>query len=141
MSSPPPPNVSVHVSVDSGTVGSMGGVGSLGAPNSSLGQFSDPYRQDLDQSHGRGAPGFGLLHDASSRDVRNVAPSLSTSFNPTSLLFPLSDSGFASLPSVPFSSSLAFSLPLSLSSSTSSFLLSFLLLLFLYSLFLLSSLL
>ena len=117
-----PPNVSVHVSVACGTVSSMDGVGALGLPNPSLGQFSDPYRQDLGQSHARGAPGFGLLHDAFSRDVHNVAPSLSNSFNPLSLLFPLFDSGFASLPSsVPFLSSPAFSLPLSYSSSASSF--------------------
>ena len=105
---------SPNVSVASGNVSSVGGVGALGPPNPSLGQFSDPSRQDFDQSRARGAPGFGLLHDAFSRDVRNVAPSPSPSFNPTSLLFPLSDSGFASLPSsVPFSSSPAFSLPLS----------------------------
>ena len=99
----------------------MGGIGALGTPNPSLGQFSNPYWQDLDQSRARGAPGFGLLHDAFCRDVRNVAPSPSASFNPTSLLFPLSDSGFASLPSVPFLSPPAFSLPLSSSSSASSF--------------------
>ena len=43
------------------------------------------------------------MQDAFSCDVRNVAPSTSSSFNPTSLFFPLSDSGFASQPSsVPF---------------------------------------
>ena len=133
--------MSVHVSVASGSVSSVGVVGSLGPPNPSLGQFSDPYRQDLDQSHAHGAPGFGLLHDAFSRDVHNVAPSPSTSFDPTSLLFPLSDSDFASVPSsVPFSSSPDFSLPL-LSLLLLRFLLWLLLLLFLSLLFLLSSLL
>ena len=119
---PPSPNVSVHVSVASGTVGSGGRVGVLGPSIPSLGQFSDPYQQDLVQPRVRGAPSFDILHDAYSRDLRNVTPSPSPSFNPMSLLFRLSDSGFASLPSsVPFSSSPAFYLPLSSSSSASSF--------------------
>ena len=81
-------NVSVSVSLASGNVSNLGGVGTVGPPNPSLGQFSDPSRQDLDQSRARGAPGYGILHDSISRDVRNVAPSPSPSFNPTSLLFP-----------------------------------------------------
>ena len=78
-----------------------------GPPNPSLGQFSVPPRQDIDQSCARVAPGFGDVNVSVSRDVRNVAPS---SFNPMSLLFPFSDSGFASLSaSVPSSSSPTFS--------------------------------
>ena len=55
------------------------------------------------------------MHNVSAHDLRNVAPSVSSFFNPSSLLFLLSDSGFvAHPPSVPFLSSLAFSLPLQL---------------------------
>ena len=112
------PNISMPVSIASGSVSGVGGVGVLGPPNPSLGQFSVPLRQDFDQSRARGTPGFGNVHESVSRDVRNVAPSPSPSFNPTSLLFPLSDSGFASLPaSVPPSSSPAFSLSLPPSSA------------------------
>ena len=97
----PPPFEDVisspNVSLASGNVSSVGGEGTLGLPNPSLGQFSDPSRQDFNQSRARGSPGYGILHDSISRDVRNVAPFPSPSFNPTSLLFPLSDSGFASL--------------------------------------------
>ena len=118
-----PPNVSVHVSLASDPIDSGGGLGVMGPSHPSLGQFSDLNRQDLGQSRVRGAPGYDLLHDAASRDLCNVASSPSPSFNPTSLLFPLSDSGFASLPSsfVLFSSSPAFSLPVSSSSSAASF--------------------
>ena len=111
--------MSVPVSLDSVSVSSVGGVGVLGPPNPSLGQFSDPIRPAFDQSRARGAPGFGNFHDSPSGDIRNVAPSPSPSFNPSSLLFPMSDSGFASLPTSVPSSSSAFSLPLPSSSAPS----------------------
>ena len=41
------PNVSVNVSVASCNISSVGGVGALGTPNPSLGQFSDPSRQEF----------------------------------------------------------------------------------------------
>ena len=127
------PNILMPVSIASGSVSGVGDLGMLGPPLPSLGQFSVPPRQDFDQSRACVAPGFGNVNVSVSRDVRNVAPSPSPSFNPTSLLFPFSDSGFASLPaSVPSSSSsLAFSLALLL---LLPFLPSLLLLLFLFSL-------
>ena len=116
---PPHPSVCVHVPVASDTVGSGVGVFVMGPSTPLLGQFSDFNRQDFDQSQVRVAPGYDLLHDVYSHDLCNVAPSPSSSFNPTSLLFPLSDSGFVSHPpSVPFSSSPAFSLPLSSSAAS-----------------------
>ena len=58
-----PPNISMPVSLASGSVSGVGGVGALGPPNPLLGQFSVPSRQDFDQSRARGAPGFGNVHD------------------------------------------------------------------------------
>ena len=82
----------------------------LGPPLPSLGQCSVPNMQDFDQSCARVAPGLGNINVSVSHDVHNVAPSASTSFGPSSLLFPFSDSGFASLPaSVPPSSAPTFS--------------------------------
>ena len=49
------PSISMPVSVASGSVSGMGGVGVLGPQN--------PSRQDFDQSHARGAPGFGNVYD------------------------------------------------------------------------------
>ena len=63
-----------------------------------LGQVSAPVPWDNDQSRVRGATGFGM--GSVSVHVSDVAfhPSASTSFDPSFLLFPSSDSGFASLP-------------------------------------------
>ena len=108
---PPPPPPQVSVPVASVTVGSGVGVGVRGPSTPLLGHVSD-FRQEFDKSRVRDAPG--------SHFVYNVSAPFSSLVHPSSLLFPLSDSGFASHPPpVPFSSS-AFSLPL-LSSSTPSF--------------------
>ena len=58
------PIMSMPVSLASGSVSSVGGVGALGPPNPSLGQFGDPIRQAFDQSRARDAPGFGNFHDS-----------------------------------------------------------------------------
>ena len=90
----------------------------FGPHNTSLGQFKVPSRQVFDQLRARVTPAFGYVYVSVSRDVRSVAASPSSSFNPATLLFPFSDSGFASLPSsMPSYSSPAFSLPLSSSSA------------------------
>ena len=55
------PYISMPVSVASGSVSGMGGVGLLGPQNPLLGQFSVPSRQDYDQSRARVAPSFGTV--------------------------------------------------------------------------------
>ena len=87
----------------------------------SLGQLSGPVHWVNDQSCVRGATGFGF--DNVSDNVTNVAfpPSASTSFDPSALLLPSSDSGFSSrsFPRLPSSSSSAPSLPLPISAPPS----------------------
>ena len=108
------PIISMPLSVASGG----GGVGVLGSHNPSLGLFSVPSRQVFNQVCVFVTPAFGYVYVSVSRDVRSVAPSPSSCFNPASMLFLFSDLGFASLPSsMPSYSSLAFSLPLSSSSA------------------------
>ena len=78
----------------------------------SLGQVSAPVSWVNERSHVHGATGFGLGNVTV--NVSDVDfPPASTSFDPFSLLFPSSDSGFASIPfSRPSSSSTTPSLPL-----------------------------
>ena len=107
----PPINVSVLHSV-----ASLGLDRFSGSPYPPLGD-STPVNTRLDQLRDRGDS--GLTQHAISADVHSVPRSMS-SFDPTSLLFPFSDSGFSSFPpptpSLPsFSSS---SVSVSLLSST-----------------------
>ena len=103
------------------TVNRSGDRESIAYPTPSVGHVSDSFRQDFGQSCVRDAPGSSYVHNVSAHDAHNVAPSVSSSFTPLSLLFPLSDSGFVSRPpSVALSSSSPLSLPLSSSSPASS---------------------
>ena len=91
----PPVNVSMPCSVASVP----------GSPFPPLGEFT-PVSGDHDQLRSRGVSGF--TQHVISADVHDVPHSVS-SFDPTSLLFPFSDSGFSSLsshppPSIPLSS-------------------------------------
>ena len=98
------------------------GVDARDTPPPSVGHLSDSFRQGVDQSRVRDTPGSSYVHNVSAHDAHNVAPSVSSSFTPSSLLFLLSDSGFVSRPSpVALSSSSSVSLPLYSSSPGSSF--------------------
>ena len=98
-----------HVSVL--RVSSLGLVGVSGVPSPSLG-VSVP---SMDQLHDRGDIGF-------TRHIVSARSASASSFDPSSLLFPFSDSGFSSLsaptPLASFSASL--SSPLSVASASSS---------------------
>ena len=76
------------------SVASSSSVSVTGPLPPSLGQISAPVGWVNDQSCVRGATGIGFNHD--SVNVANVIflPSASTSFDPSALLFPSSDSGF-----------------------------------------------
>ena len=114
----PPINVSVQSSVASWGVDSL-----HGSPFPPLGEFT-PVSGSQDQLRSRGMPGF--TQHIVSADVHDVLRSVSSTFDPSSLLFPFSDSGFSSLSSHP---------PLSLPSSSPTASLCFLLLLLLLFLF------
>ena len=88
----PPINVLVPYSVASGVVGRV-----PGSPSPSLGDFTH-VSGALAQLRSRGVSGF--THHVVSADVHDVPKSVS-SFDPTSLLFPFSDSGFSSRSSLP----------------------------------------
>ena len=129
----PPINVFVPCSVVSSRLDSFSG-----SPFPSLGD-SSPFTLQPDQLRDRGD--LGLTQHVIAADIHHVPRSLS-SFDPTSLLFPFSDSGFSSLPPPPPSSALpAFSSLSSTAPSSTVPLLPLLLLLFLFSRFPLLSLL
>ena len=114
---PPPPQDDVmpptHVSAS--RMSSVGLAGVSGVPSPSLG-VSDPFSGRRDQLRDRGDLGF-TCHIVSA-DV-HVPRSLS-SFDPTSLLFPFSDSGFSSLSSLAPPPLSSFSISLSSSFSVAS---------------------
>ena len=118
---PPQDDVMAPTYVSVSRMSSVGLAGVSGVPSPSLG-VSDPISGRQDQLRDRGDVGF--TRHIVSADVHHVPRSLS-SFDPTSLLFPFSDSGFSLSSSTPpslssFLTSLSSSFSVASSTSLSS---------------------